>query len=88
MKILSLKGKWLLTLTCAMYMAMSAVNAAGAYLSGKTHECAELGNLTGVVQLCLIKLGLLVFSYLLTGISLGIRRFVPQCSTADTLSSC
>ena len=73
MKILSLKGKWLLTLTCAMYMAMSAVNAAGAYLSGKTHECAELGNLTGVVQLCLIKLGLLVFSYLLTGISLGIR---------------
>lgn len=73
MKILSLKGKWLLTLTCAMYMAMSAVNAFGAYLSGKTLECAELGNLTGVVQLCLIKLGLLVFSYLLTGISLGIR---------------
>lgn len=73
MKILAPKGKWLLTLTCAMYMAMSTVNAAGAYLSGKTLECAELGNLTGVVQLCLIKLGLLVFSYLLTGTSLGIR---------------
>lgn len=73
MKLLTSKAKWLLLLTCVLYTAMSMVNAVGAYLSGKTLECAELGNLTGVVQLCLVKLGLLAADYLLTGTSLGVR---------------
>ena len=73
MKLLTAKAKWLLLLTCILYTAMSVVNAAFAYLGGKILEQIELRSLTGLVQLCMVNLGLQVFAYLLTGAALGVR---------------
>lgn len=73
MKLLTSKAKWQLLLTCILYTAMAAMNAALAYLIGKIFEQIEMRDLTGLVQLCVVDLGLQVFSYLLDGTALGVR---------------
>lgn len=66
MRTLSKKGKWLMVLTCVLYALESVMIAVLVYVNSKIVECAELGDMTGIVRALLLALLVAVFLYLLS----------------------
>lgn len=66
MSTLSKKGKRYMVLACLLYAMTAATDVVAIYWTAKVLEYAEQGNITGLLWQSLARLGLLIFSYLLT----------------------